>query len=264
MPSAPSSSVADSPVSVWIVEDDPLFRKAIKKLLAAAEGIERPQAFETCEEALDACKREDAPEAVLMDIELPGMSGIEGIRRVKTISPSSHIIMLTVHEDNDRIFEAICAGASGYLLKPSSAEQITAAVRAARQGGATINPQIASKVLGMFADLAVPKGEYDLTDREREVLEELVAGKTTKRIAGDLDVSYHTIDMPADLRNSPRRGARLLVVNGAENNEYSLCRPSGVRVMFAYRSFEDNLHVDASMPWKGRDNSPGSGRSSFP
>lgn len=192
---ADASSPGDPPISVWIVEDDPHFRTAIVKLLAAAEDIGQPRAFETCEAALDRGGETDAPEAILLDIELPGMSGIEGIRRFKALSPTTHIVMLTVHEDNDKIFEAICAGASGYLLKPSSGAEIVAAVQAARHGGAPINPQIASKVLGMFADLAVPKGDYDLTDREREVLEELVAGKTTKRIASDLAISYHTVDM---------------------------------------------------------------------
>lgn len=195
MPTPSADTPTASPITVWVVEDDPHFRGALEKLLVAAEGVARPRTFETCEAALDACKADGAPEAVLMDIALPGMSGIEGIRQFKTVSPASHIVMLTVHEDNDKIFEAICAGASGYLLKPSSAKQIVEAVQAARQGGATINPQIASKVLGMFADLAVPKGNYDLTGREREVLEELVEGKTTKRIASDLDISYHTVDM---------------------------------------------------------------------
>lgn len=191
----PSAFPADSAIRVWIVEDDPNFREALVKLLTAAEGIERPRAFETCEAALDAGEEGDAPEAVLLDIELPGMSGIEGIEQFKALSPTSHVVMLTVHEDNDKIFEAICAGASGYLLKPSSAEEIADAVRAARYGGAPINPQIAEKVLTMFADLAVQKGNYDLTDREREVLEELVDGKTTQRIADDFDLSYYTVDM---------------------------------------------------------------------
>lgn len=191
----PSPSPPDPALRVWIVEDDPNYRAALVKLLAAAEGIEQPQAFETCEAALEAAGEGEAPEAVLLDIELPGMSGIEAIERFKGLSPTSHIVMLTVHEDNDKIFEAICAGASGYLLKPSSAEQIVEAVRTARHGGAAINPQIASKVLNMFADIAASQGDYDLTDREREVLEQLVEGKTTQRIADDFALSYHTVDM---------------------------------------------------------------------
>src|SRR5690606_23869215 len=110
-------------------------------------------------------------------------------------SPETRIVMLTVHEDNDRIFEALCAGASGYLLKPSSAAQIVEAVQAARAGGATINPQIASKVLDMFTRLAVPPADYGLTEREREVLHHLVDGCTKRRLAERLFLSPHTVDM---------------------------------------------------------------------
>ena len=195
MPSESPSLVPDPSLNAWIVEDDPHFRRSIDQLFAAAEDVELVRAFETCEEALDVCEKQGAPDVVLLDIELPGMSGIEGIERIKACSPTSHIVMLTIHEDNDKIFEAICAGASGYLLKPSSGKRIIEAVRSVRHGGAPINPQIASKVLGMFADLAVPQGDYDLTEREREVLEELVDGKTTKRIASDFDISYYTVDM---------------------------------------------------------------------
>jgi DNA-binding NarL/FixJ family response regulator len=190
-----SSSPPDPPINVWIVEDDPHFRAAIRKLLINTVGIGDPTTFETCEAALSACEEDDAPEAVLMDIELPGMSGVEGVRRLTALAPTAYVVMLTVHEDNDKIFEAICAGASGYLLKPSSGEQIVEAVRAVRTGGAAINPQIASKVLGMFAEMAVPKGDYNLSAREREVLEELAEGKTTQRIADDLNLSYYTVDM---------------------------------------------------------------------
>ncbi len=185
----------DRAITVWIVEDDSLFRETVEKLLAEATGIECRRAFASCEEVLQALDVGAAPEVVLMDISLPGMSGIEGLRRIQALSPTTHLVMLTVHEDSDRIFEALCAGASGYLLKPSSAGQIIQAVRTARTGGAPINPQIASKVLDMFTELAVPKGDYGLTDREREVLEHLIDGRTKKRIASELVVSYHTVDM---------------------------------------------------------------------
>ena len=182
-------------ITVWLVEDDSLFRESVQTLLRRAEGIDCTYAFGRCEDALDMLDQAFAPEVVLMDISLPGMSGLEGIRRIKVLSPASHIIMLTVHEDNEKIFEAICAGASGYLLKPSSAQAIVAALRAARSGGAPINPQIASKVLDMFTHLAVPKGDYGLTPRECEILQHLVEGETKKRIAEQLFLSFHTIDM---------------------------------------------------------------------
>lgn len=182
-------------ITVWLVEDDPLFRETLEKLLAGTPGVVCTLSAASCEEALDALDTASAPEVVLMDIGLPGMSGIEGIRGVRARSPASHVVMLTVHEDSDRIFEALCAGASGYLLKPSSADGIVEAVRAARDGGAPITPRIARRVLDLFAQLAVPKADYGLTEREREVLEALVAGKTKREIAGQLFVSYHTVDM---------------------------------------------------------------------
>lgn len=193
--SSPDSPATPRPITVWLVEDDALFRETVGKLLHTEDDISLQRTFETCEAALEALGGDFAPEVFLLDISLPGMSGLESLEHITSTSPASHLVMLTVHEDNDKIFEAICKGASGYLLKPSSGPEIKEAIRAVRSGGAPINPQIASKVLDMFADLAVPKGDYDLTNREREVLEELVEGKTTKRIASELHISYHTVDM---------------------------------------------------------------------
>jgi DNA-binding NarL/FixJ family response regulator len=102
--------------------------------------------------------------------------------------------MLTVHEEDEQVFAAICAGASGYLLKPTSPELIVDAVRAVRAGAAPINGYIAGKVLGMFARLAAPGSDYGLTPREKEMLELMVEGLTMKESAGRLCVSYHTID----------------------------------------------------------------------
>ena len=196
MPPIESSSSRDDPgITVWLVEDDPLFRDTVEKLLSEDEEIQVQHTFETCEAALELLDDDFAPEVFLLDVSLPGISGIEGLPRIKALSPASHLVILTVHEDNDKIFRAICAGASGYLLKPSSGPEIKAAIRAARTGGAPINPQIADKMLTMFSELAVPKGDYGLSDREREVLEALVEGGTKQRIADDLHISYHTVDM---------------------------------------------------------------------
>lgn len=184
-----------APIALWIVEDDPLFREMVERVLQANPAVDDLRTFGTCEAALEALAEGLAPEVVLMDLGLPGLSGIEGIRRILAVSPRTHLIVLSVYEDNDRIFEALCAGASGYLLKPSSARQIVEAVQAACGGGAPINPHIASKVLHMFTSLAVPRGEYDLTEREREILHEMVGGLTKQRIADKLFLSYHTVDM---------------------------------------------------------------------
>lgn len=195
MPNHISDTTAYGPVSVGIVEDDLLFRTTVAKLLEAEADTTCSLSVESCEEAIAAMEQSTTPQVMLMDISLPGMSGIEGIRRVKALSPTTEIVMLTVHEDNDLIFEAICAGATGYLLKPSSRERIVGAVLAARSGGAPINPHIAGKVLEMFSQLAVPRGDYGLTNREQEVLQHLVGQETKKEIAEALYLSHHTIDM---------------------------------------------------------------------
>ena len=124
---------------VWVVEDKAIFRNALKTLLTKTPGLGCSVAVESCEQALDALELGGAPDIVLMDIGLPGIDGIEGTRRIKALSPTTRIIMLTVHEESQKIFDAICAGASGYLLKPSAAEDIADAVRDVQQGAAPIN-----------------------------------------------------------------------------------------------------------------------------
>ncbi len=185
----------ETPIRVWVVEDDSLFRDSVTLILNETPGVEDVAAFDACEDALIELETASPPDVILMDISLRGMSGIEGMQKVHAMSPKTAIVMLTVHEDNDRIFDAICAGAGGYLLKPSNAETIRSAVFAAQRGGAAINPQIAQRVLSMFSRLAVPRGEYGLTEREREVLQIMVDGLTKQQIADRLILSYHTVDM---------------------------------------------------------------------
>ncbi len=182
---------------VWVVEDKAIFRNAIETLLAKAPGLSCSLSAETCEEALNALELGAAPDIVLMDIGLPGMNGIEGTRRIKALSPTTRIIMLTVHEESQSIFDAICAGASGYLLKPSSAEDIATALHDVQQGAAPINSFIAGKMLEMFARLAEPRSaavDYGLTARELEILELLVESLTVPQIAERLGISFHTVD----------------------------------------------------------------------
>jgi len=190
----PTTTRKPSPISAWIVEDHDEFRETIQEVLANAEGIRCERAFSNAEDLLEALNHHFAPEVLLMDIGLPGMNGIEAIARVKMISPATHVILLTIHEDNDRIFQAICAGASGYLLKTSRTESVIEAVRDVHRGGAAMAPQIARRVLNMFAQFHAPRADYQLTDREKEVLRELVAGKTKDQIADGIGLSFHTVD----------------------------------------------------------------------
>jgi DNA-binding NarL/FixJ family response regulator len=179
---------------LWVVEDDALYRKTISQLLHEVEGIRCDHSFSRCEDALRALDTEPAPDVILMDLGLPGMNGIEGTKRVREISPATRVIILTIHEDNEKIFDALCAGASGYLLKSSPPEEIEHAMMEVLRGGAPINAQIARKMLAMFTRLAGPSSPNPLTVREREILKLMVDGLTKKQIAEQIILSYHTID----------------------------------------------------------------------
>lgn len=180
--------------TLWIVEDDDMYRSAIADLLNSAEGMRCEHALRSGEEMVELLRHEYAPEVVLMDIGLPGISGIEGVRRIKEISPATDVLMLTIHEEDDKVFEALCAGANGYLLKNLACDELLAAIRAVLAGGAPMNAQIARKVLHMFAHLAAPHDVYGLTPREKEILGLLTDGLTKRVIADRLFLSYFTID----------------------------------------------------------------------
>jgi DNA-binding NarL/FixJ family response regulator len=181
-------------IDVWLVEDNDDFRSSIVELINETDSMKCERAFSSCEEAIACLQRDEVPEVVLMDIGLPGMNGVEGVKRVKTLSPSTDVIMLTVYDDDENVFRAICAGASGYLLKNAPADSILNAIGEVLKGGAPMNGAIARRVLEMFAKTSVPKSEYGLTPREKEILQLLVDGFTMKQIAEKLFVSYHTID----------------------------------------------------------------------
>jgi DNA-binding NarL/FixJ family response regulator len=151
--------------------------------------------FISCEDAISTIKSERLdPEIILLDIGLPGMSGIDGIPILKNNAPSSKIIMLTIQDDNQSIFKAICNGASGYLLKDSDSDKIISAVKEVLAGGAPMNSSIAFKVLEMFKNFIPEKKDYNLSSREIEILQQLVEGLPKKIIADRLSISYHTVD----------------------------------------------------------------------
>jgi DNA-binding NarL/FixJ family response regulator len=179
---------------VWVVEDSDDYRETVQELIDTADDLACPHAFASGEELLEFLNGHLAPEVILVDIGLPGMSGIEIVERLHGFSPATHLVMLTIHEDNDRIFDAICAGACGYLLKTATPEQILTAVREALEGGAPMTPQIARRVLNLFTQMHAPRWNYDLTKAEQGVLQELVEGKTKSQIAKALFISPHTVD----------------------------------------------------------------------
>lgn len=180
---------------VWLIEDHADSRRVLARVLNRAATMQCPCAFASCEEALAALRTDPPPQVILLDVGLPGMSGIEGIRHIKALSPTTHVIMLTVFDDQEKVFNAICAGASGYLLKTADEDAIANAVQEVLHGGSPINPRVARLVLNMFASRSAPPAhDYGLSDREREVLELMVQGLVKKEIADRMTLSYHTVD----------------------------------------------------------------------
>jgi DNA-binding NarL/FixJ family response regulator len=180
--------------SIWIIEDHAAFRRTLVRVLNAEDGLQCTRDFDSCEKALAALARDDAPDLFLLDVGLPGMSGLEGIRLIKERSPKTLVVILTVFEDDDKVFSTICAGAAGYLLKTSSAAEITQAVRDALDGGSPMTSRIARRVLDMFSKLAPKQSNYGLSDREKEILQLMTTGLIKKEIADRLTLSIHTVD----------------------------------------------------------------------
>lgn len=180
---------------VVIVEDNRLFRKTLVDFINQSSEMFCKNDFISCEDAIEKMRSNEIdPSIILLDIGLPGISGIEAIPILKSISPSAKIIMLTIQDDNDSIFQAICNGASGYLLKDSSSDKILNAVKEVLNGGAPMNSSIAFKVLEMFKNFIPQKKDYNLSSREIEILQLLVEGLPKKLIADRLSISYHTVD----------------------------------------------------------------------
>ena len=180
-------------VKVAIIEDERDIREGLATLLRLTGGYRCSGAYRSMEEALEALKTE-LPDAALVDIGLPGMNGIEGIRLIKERHPGIRLVMLTVYEEDEFIFDALCAGACGYLLKKTAPVRLIESLREAMQGGAPMSPEVASKVIGLFRDIRPPdRAEYRLTPHELRLLRMLVEGHNYKTAAADLGVSVTTV-----------------------------------------------------------------------
>jgi DNA-binding NarL/FixJ family response regulator len=185
----------DGRAAVWVVEDRPLYRDVVCDLIGTSPRLRCTRAFDDCESALAVLDAGDElPRIILMDLGLNGMDGIEGTRRIRERSPAVPVVMLTVHQSNERIFEAICAGASGYLLKSATGAEILQSLEKVLDGGAAMDGQIARRVLDMFSRMATPLADYGLSAREHQILQLLVEGCTKQQIAQRLFLSPHTID----------------------------------------------------------------------
>jgi DNA-binding NarL/FixJ family response regulator len=180
--------------TIWIVEDHSAFRRMLVRVLNAETGLQCARDFDSCEKLLAALAQDDAPHLILLDVGLPGMSGLDGIRIIKERVPKTLVVILTVFEDDDKVFQAICAGAAGYLLKTSSVTEITQAVRDALAGGSPMTSRIARRVLDMFTKFAPKHSDYGLSEREKEILQLMTNGLIKKEIAEKLSLSVHTVD----------------------------------------------------------------------
>jgi DNA-binding NarL/FixJ family response regulator len=183
------------PITVSIVEDDNWLRNDLAREIAAAEGFRCVSSYGSAEEALQKLPAEP-PDVVLMDIRLPGLSGIECVRRLKAVVPEICILILTVYEESDLIFAALRAGASGYLLKRSRSAELFEAIVDAHEGGSPMTSSVARRVVEFFAQAPASEAEVEgLSGREGEILNLLVEGHAYKNIADQLSISVNTVRM---------------------------------------------------------------------
>jgi DNA-binding NarL/FixJ family response regulator len=181
--------------NIWIIEDNPTFRRGTQRALCMKPHQHEVHAFANCEDAISELHRSALPQVILLDVGLPGMDGIQGISHLKSSAPTASILILTVFEDDEKIFRAICAGASGYLLKSEPMAQVITAIDQAMAGGSPMNPRIATRVLSMFAKLApAQRKDYALTDREQAILKCMVEGMPRKQIPESVGLNPHTAD----------------------------------------------------------------------
>jgi len=200
MPNEPhtqSSFLAAAPatvIKVAIIEDQRDIRECLTFLINGTEGYSCTGSYRTMEEALDKIDHQ-LPDVVLSDIGLPGMDGIEGARILKERYPNLLLLMLTVYDDDERIFDAMCAGASGYLLKKTPPGRLIESLREAVQGGAPMSPEVARRVIALFREIRPPeRADYDLTPHETRLLKLFVEGHNYKTAAAELGVSVNTVN----------------------------------------------------------------------
>ncbi len=181
------------PISVSIVEDNEQLRTTLARVIGRSEGFKCLSHFGSAEAALEALPK-DKPEVVLMDINLPGINGVECVRRLKELIPQTQVMMLTVYEDTENIFNALTAGAAGYLLKRTKTAELLEAIREVHRGGSPMTTHIARKVTQSF-QRAGPSTQptENLSQREQEVLDCLSQGFLYKEISEKLGISYETV-----------------------------------------------------------------------
>jgi DNA-binding NarL/FixJ family response regulator len=183
---------------IWLVEDNEIFATGVQRTIDRLEGMRCGGKYQSVEQAFAALESGGKPDVILLDVQLPGMDGISALSRLKALAPKAQVVILTVFDDAEKIFRAVCAGASGYVLKSSTRAEIGEAIRQVIDGGAPMAPGVARKVLDALAHQhggggAKQADAYDVTPRQREILRLMADGLVKKEIADALHISVTTV-----------------------------------------------------------------------
>lgn len=180
-------------IKVLIYEDNPQLREGLTMLINGSDGFEVLSSFKNCNNVVEEVQA-FKPDVILMDIDMPGVNGLEGLKLVREMDTAVKILMLTVFDDNKNVFQAISNGANGYILKKTPPGKLLEYIAEAQSGGAPMTSSIATQVLKMFSSMNNEKGEdYNLSDREKQVLQLLVEGYSYKMIAGEMFIAIDTV-----------------------------------------------------------------------
>jgi len=181
-------------IRVTIFEDNKHLRESLYYLINGTDGFNCVGAYPDCNDLLFHLNK-NLPDVVLMDIEMPGINGIEGVKLIRKNFPEIYVLMQTVFYDDENIFNAVCAGASGYILKSTSPANYVEAIRDVKNGGSPMTGSIARRVLELFQKNYAPtiNSDYQLTPKEKEILQQMVQGKSFKMVADVLNITYETV-----------------------------------------------------------------------
>lgn len=182
------------PIAVWLVEDNRHFSEAIECILETEDGITLKESFRSAEAVLKALAKKTQPQVIILDLGLPGMSGIDAIPEILQHAPKCHVLVLTTDDGRSKVLAAIANGAAGYLLKGDDLDVIVSGIRDVVDGRAAINSKVSRMILDIFRKIPKPPPEANLTSRESEILCLLADGKIKKEVAEQLGISYYTVD----------------------------------------------------------------------